>query len=795
MKLGSKLLAMLLALAMLMSFAACNGGSDKENSKDKSAVSSEESSVEESSESDEERAARIYKAAKDAIDKKAELKQRVKAVTTRTIGTDSFTLETETDVIYQSKGSDKYTVYISEKNTAGKDSWSSEKYFIDGKYAYQKQDEDVYYYEETDAEKFEDVLVPLMALDAELYSSVTFAEGDESTLVFTEATAVEEWLAPEYAKVTETKGEMKLDEKGEPTQIKYSVSYEQGPASYKQDYTIDLGEAEEKTIALPEGEGVKVEHVALFDLFETAYLTTSSLTAFDFNDNMELYTQAAGYAYTRNEQVYTYGKDEKDFICKTNSSLEEYYSDGSSEAVSVEQNYKDGKLTTVIDGESGTQKSSMKDILDSVIEKIDALSVAKPDISLFEKVKIEDIGNYLYIVYTLNEDGGKGCEDYVSQFCFNDIEAIDSIASKYVTDTADGYISIDKDTMLITAMGFEYKGTHTIEGDEYENGALLTMGYNVASPSTYKEITGELPEEEKSEEEPTPVFYKVTAPNGKTMYLLGTIHIGDGATANLPKEIYDALEASDALAVELDIIELEEKLKTDPKIMQLAMTGYYYTDGSTIKDHIEDELYNTGLGFVFAGGHLTPDTADYFTPYGWSETINDMYTGSYLGLSTEYGVDKRLLRIAKEKEMEILSVEKYEDQLGMPAKFTEDIHRVLLMDALNGTRNDYIDGINEMYAMWCEGDEKALIEYIRDDGLTEEILAELTEAELEAIKAYDKMLEADRDAGMIEKAKEYMEGDKTVFFAVGLAHLLSETGLVDTLRADGYTVELVEYSK
>ncbi len=795
MKLGNKLLAILLALTMLISFAACTGGRDNDSSKDASATSSEDVTSEESSETEEERAAKVLSAAKEASDKITEIKQTVKATSTRVIGKDSFTLETETAVTHQAKGSKDWTVYISEKNTSGTYSWSSEKYFADGKYAYQRQDEDGYFYEETDAESFEDTLIPVFAFNSEIYGSVAFAEGDESTLVFTEASAVEEWAAPDYAKVNEAKGEMKLDDKGEPSQFKYSVSYEQGPASYTAEYTIDLGVAEETVKAIPEGEGVKVDHVALFDLIELASLATSSLTGFDFNGKLEIYTYAGGYSYTTSEKVYTYGNSEKDFIAKTEAEMDAYYSDGRNESYSLEQSYKDGKLTTTMDGKSATQNSSMKEILDSVTEKGESLSVAKPDVAKFAKVKVENYGNYLYIAYNLNEQSGLECEDYVSTFCFGDIDAIDEMADKYVTDKAEGYISIDLDTALITAAGMNYVGTHTIEGEEYENGAAVTLAYSVASPSTYEEITGELPEEEKSEAEVTPLFYKVTAPNGNAMYLLGTIHIGDNATANLPKEIYEALEASDALAVELNMLEFDEKVESDPELMELAMTGMIYTDGSTIKDHIEDELYDGALGLALASGVVTPNIADYFTPYGWSEAISALYKGSYLSLSTEYGVDYRLMRIAKEKGIEILSVEKYEDQLGMPAKFTEDIHRVLLLDAVSGTRNDYIDSIKELYTMWCEGDEKALTEYIRDDELCEEALKELTDKDLEAMKAYDKMLVADRDAGMIAKAKEYMDGDKTVFFAVGLAHLLSETGLVDTLRADGYTVELVEYGK
>ena len=47
----------------------------------------------------------------------------------------------------------------------------------------------------------------------------------------------------------------------------------------------------------------------------------------------------------------------------------------------------------------------------------------------------------------------------------------------------------------------------------------------------------------------------------------------------------------------------------------------------------------------------------------------------------------------------------------------------------------------------------------------------------------------------LETAISYLESEETVFFAVGLAHLLVDEGLVDTLREAGYTVELVTYSE
>ena len=68
-------------------------------------------------------------------------------------------------------------------------------------------------------------------------------------------------------------------------------------------------------------------------------------------------------------------------------------------------------------------------------------------------------------------------------------------------------------------------------------------------------------------------------------------------------------------------------------------------------------------------------------------------------------------------------------------------------------------------------------------------------AEIEGyIAEYNQAIAVQRDELMLEKAIEYLEGEQTVFFAVGLAHVLGETGLVDALREAGYTVSLVTYS-
>ena len=62
----------------------------------------------------------------------------------------------------------------------------------------------------------------------------------------------------------------------------------------------------------------------------------------------------------------------------------------------------------------------------------------------------------------------------------------------------------------------------------------------------------------------------------------------------------------------------------------------------------------------------------------------------------------------------------------------------------------------------------------------------------ELYEEYHSAMETSRNADMLEVAKGYLDSGKTVFFAVGLAHLLGDGGLVQALRDAGYTVTLIQ---
>ena len=63
------------------------------------------------------------------------------------------------------------------------------------------------------------------------------------------------------------------------------------------------------------------------------------------------------------------------------------------------------------------------------------------------------------------------------------------------------------------------------------------------------------------------------------------------------------------------------------------------------------------------------------------------------------------------------------------------------------------------------------------------------------MEEYHNAMIVKRNEAMLEEAIEYLKTGHTFFFAVGLAHLIQDNGLVDGLRSAGYTVELVSYQQ
>lgn len=306
-----------------------------------------------------------------------------------------------------------------------------------------------------------------------------------------------------------------------------------------------------------------------------------------------------------------------------------------------------------------------------------------------------------------------------------------------------------------------------------------------------------MPEQEAPETRAKPLFYHVTGENGQEMWLLGTIHVGDVRTCYLPQEIRDAFDASDALALECNTEGFEEQVEKDEKLQESVSKAYYYTGKTNLKTLLSEEEYARAVQFAKATGNYNINLPQ-AKPYLWSNGIEMFYLRQANHLHGDWGVEEQLHQWAKETEKPIREIESNLFQIQMITGYSDKLQVKLLEDTMNTSAQEYWDELDELYELWCAGDEAALRAEVSNkvdtSNMTAEELAEY-EQNKALIEEYNKAMSYDRNEHMLKVAKEYLESGDTVFYAVGLAHLLDDTnGLVDALREAGYTVEPVTYA-
>lgn len=674
-------------------------------------------------------------------------------------------------------------------------------------------------------EDFMDLLYPIVPLDVSLYQTITVEEGEKETVyTFADPTAAESWLSVEEEDFISAEATVTIV-KENITEIAYNVSYARGIGTHSTNYTFQVRELDpvlELTAPETTDDYMEIEDIIAPLVLRLGYVGMAGGKSKTVNANSEIVFSAGGL-YLGMQDSYNLHGESVDFIFKGESdrTYVDLTGQDEDESLHYEESYFNDTYTmqdsTMEEPQtvSGSQLAIglMADALGATITQFAV------GIDMLETITMEYTAGCVVVEFTGNADAGLVIEDTLSEIVMGGPDEIDSLADGYETVKLEGYMALDIYTMLPTAYGISYQGTHLFGSDM----ADLILEHNTAvhmpNPrEAYENITGEEMPTEEPEVKPTPVFYKVTDAEGHTMWLLGTMHVGDQRTEYLPQEIYDAFDASDALAVEVNYDDFSEDLENDPELLEEYLNALYYTDETTVKDHLMETVYEDAVLALKAAGAYS-STMEHLKPAMWSQQIDDFYLRQWRTLDDEYGVDNQLMDRANEQEKPILSVEDDMEHATLFANFSDELQEFMLMASLYSSSSAYSDGTNELFEMWCRGDEAELIAYLAEEAqeeeeeedigieeLTEEDRAEMTEEELAVYdrlvelygkvqEEYEQSLMTERNVDMLAVAKGYLSSGDTVFYAVGLAHLLGSDGLVATLRNAGYTVELVTYAQ
>ena len=656
-------------------------------------------------------------------------------------------------------------------------------------------------------------------LDPELYGKIIVSpesvDKEEKVLLLSEASALEEWLAYDYATLVFAEAEVYINAEGMITGYKYSASYNQGSVYTETEHKVTLAPyAEDELPSIERPENVRdyteVESVLAVLIFDEAIMNLERMGVYSLNRSTVWVDYVSSCMEESSEQTnyfeYGDGFAENKYLHKLSERYNPSKRDFDTTDVTNESTIIDGKKTVKVG-----KKETEYDMSDSEIEKYVNASAKdrtafSPTLTQISEISYEAAGGYITVTVQGNREYGRVTYEAVCDYLDTDEDILDEYFDGYELEQAEYMITVDIDTHYPVAVNFDFSAMHEsdtkeLSGYEFEIGVESRSAYSPALPDVYFEITDEhhpdfdaAPDEG---DEPKPLFYKVTDANGNVMWLLGTIHVGDNRTAYLPDEIYTALSESDALAVEVNMVALGEELESgdNDKLMKLYREAYTYDTNDTLKKNIDEKLYRDTveylkqLGHGFYGDYLgTYD--EIYRPNHWAGILDFATSKHTLGVYHNKGVDMRLVGFANEHEIKVYDVEDRYRQYTMEKEYSEAVHELNLYWSVYSSRNESYSSTANLFEAWCRGDYDELYALVNEEYDT----SDMTEEELEAYEEYMKALVEDRDALMLEKAKEYLESGETVFYAVGLAHIIGEnTGLIFTLEEAGYTVEKVDY--
>ncbi|ACV27954.1 TraB/GumN family protein [Kangiella koreensis] len=264
-----------------------------------------------------------------------------------------------------------------------------------------------------------------------------------------------------------------------------------------------------------------------------------------------------------------------------------------------------------------------------------------------------------------------------------------------------------------------------------------------------------------------PAIWKVEH-NGVTSYLFGSIHMGDQSMYPLPEKVQKAFQASEVVAVEINMNNLNQ-LEIAQTIQTMAVTP-----GKPLKDHISEE---TAIKYdeYCQRTHSPCAMFNNFEPWFVAATLEAL-SMQQQGYQEQLGIDKYFLSEAKDSK-EIVELESFDSQLAILDGMPLELQELMLLGTV--TREE--GGTERLMQAWKTGDVETFLAEeqlsAKDQGVSEE-----------DYEAFMDLFLYQRNQGMADGITELLKQGKSVFAVVGAAHYGGDKSVNYYLKQKGFKV-------
>ena len=270
---------------------------------------------------------------------------------------------------------------------------------------------------------------------------------------------------------------------------------------------------------------------------------------------------------------------------------------------------------------------------------------------------------------------------------------------------------------------------------------------------------------------PQAFFWEATAPDGGKLFLLGSVHIGDGRELALDPRIETDWQAADEIVVELDVTSLSPVDAVD------AINHYGLLPApQTLKQTVRADTYAQVAAYM-KRRDSSMDRIDQMRPWMVALQVQDLEYNA-VGLQPENGVDAVLLRRAKGHKP-IRSLETLDEQMSAFASLPDAVQETWLLGTIHESQA-LLDVTRDLLRSWEAGDETKLTSLLfpAQDSTAEQA-------------AFFERIYWSRNQTMTDRLAGLAADGKSRFVVIGTGHLLGARGVPELLAQRGFRVSRV----
>lgn len=254
---------------------------------------------------------------------------------------------------------------------------------------------------------------------------------------------------------------------------------------------------------------------------------------------------------------------------------------------------------------------------------------------------------------------------------------------------------------------------------------------------------------------------------GGTLYLVGSVHLLTKDYYPLAAALDAAYESSDLLVEEID---LGEMMATENQ-MQMLMAGML-PSGQTLDTVLSPPTLAAAAARLEALG-MPIEPLKRFKPWLLALTLLGM-EWQKAGFEAELGLDRHFYDRARSDSKPVQGLETVSFQISRFDEMTMEEQDRLLAETLNELATQK-SAVTTLADAWKAGDAGTIERIVLQDLRSDERL-------------YQRML-VDRNRDWMPKLEALAAGGRRPLVVVGAAHLVGPHGLLEMLKARGFTIE------